>query len=63
MSGYVLVMRNNRSLIKKYLELRNGTDLFCYYSTENKKKTVFMHSLVGCHIECLPPFENEDKVY
>ena len=58
-SGDVFVMRNNRQLIKKFIELKNGSDLFCYYSETNRKKVIFMHSLIGCHIEKLSPFDNQ----
>lgn len=59
-------MRNNRQLIRKYIVLKNGSDLYCYYSETNRKKIIFMHSMVGCHIEKLGTYEyqfEEGKIY
>jgi hypothetical protein len=47
------MMRQDRTLAKKWLKLR-GTDLLCL-SFKNRNKQIFMHTLVGCHIEKSEP--------
>ncbi len=62
-SGNVYLMKNNRTLSKKFLVLDFATvDLICYNSRLKKQKLIFLHSLVGCFIEKLEPSEGMHRV-